>query len=1029
MSEQNEAKHLWELALARRDFMKWAGALGLASGGALGYLFSNPELANAATRIATANSSFTPLRPPATPLIVRGPYVNTWLPADNAAGTWPTFWQGTIKAITGIARIDNTPYIFLGAPGGIGTVGTMNQTNLQVTATQSIYTFQAGGITLTLTFLSPVEATDLRRQSIPLSSIFAQAQSNDGNTHTVSLYFDISAEWSHSDTSQLVNWSRNQVAHNGGSLTSMTFSLVSPTILSENSDYATWGNPVWATATVNGLTTQIGQDIVVRANAAHNGALDNSIDGNAPRAINNNWPVLGFNFALGGVGSQATTPIQLVLGHVRTPAVSYLGQQLQSLWQTYWSSSDQMLAFFYDDAQGALQRANNLDNQIYNDANNIGGSNYAAICVLATRQALGAMELVNSPSNTPWLVLKEVSTGGAFSTVDVVYPAFPILLYLNPDLLVPFLDPILTYCESGHWPQTFCVHDLGGYPNAGGHNDGGGENMPVEESANMLIMAAAYTRFGNQGQVGGFAQQHYRILHQWADYLNAPNGGNPSRPNALDPLYQNQTDDFTGLIAHSTNLALKGIIGIGAMSLIAQAAGNTADASFYQGVAVNLISQWTHLGQDASQPHLDIAYSESDTAANTGQGTYSLKYNSYPDKVLGLNLIPRGVEQEEVAWYKTKENAFGVPLDSRNTWIKTDWAVWASAGIGDLNFQQYFFNAIYHYVNTTPDRHPFTDLFDTISGRQSSGGFIARPVIGGLFTLLNLNQSGSTQNYAYYKILNYNSGKVMAVNGQSTSDGAQVTQWDDNGTPDHLWYMVNAGNGQFKLFNQNSGLLLAVSGASQADSANVTQWDDNGTPDHLWSRVDAGNGYFHIINYNSGKLLAVQNASTADGAFVQQYHDNGTADHLWRFVGVPITGINYKIQNQNSGKLLAVNVASTADGAFVQQYHDNGTPDHLWQFIDNGNGYYRIMNYHSGKVVAVNGQSTTAGAQVTQWDDNGTPDHLWQLADAGNGYYKIFNFNSGLLLAVNGASTADSANVTQWNDNGTTDHLWKLIPF
>jgi hypothetical protein len=30
----------------------------------------------------------------------------------------------------------------------------------------------------------------------------------------------------------------------------------------------------------------------------------------------------------------------------------------------------------------------------------------------------------------------------------------------------------------------------------------------------------------------------------------------------------------------------------------------------------------------------------------------------------------------------------------------------------------------------------------------------------------------------------------MAVDQQSTADGAQVTQWDDNGSPDHLWRFV-----------------------------------------------------------------------------------------------------------------------------------------------------------------------------------------------------------------------------------------------
>src|SRR5581483_12380945 len=100
--------------------------------------------------------------------------------------------------------------------------------------------------------------------------------------------------------------------------------------------------------------------------------------------------------------------------------------------------------------------------------------------------------------------------------------------------------------------------------------------MPVEESANMLIMSAAYLARTGAAAAKSFASQHYPILKQWADYLVA---------NALDPGYQNQTDDFTGFIAHSSNLALKGILAIGAMAQIATAAGNPSDSSHYGGTA------------------------------------------------------------------------------------------------------------------------------------------------------------------------------------------------------------------------------------------------------------------------------------------------------------------------------------------------------------------------------------------------------------------------------------------------------------
>ncbi|MCW2873186.1 RICIN domain-containing protein [Actinacidiphila oryziradicis] len=132
----------------------------------------------------------------------------------------------------------------------------------------------------------------------------------------------------------------------------------------------------------------------------------------------------------------------------------------------------------------------------------------------------------------------------------------------------------------------------------------------------------------------------------------------------------------------------------------------------------------------------------------------------------------------------------------------------------------------------------------------------------------------------------------------------------------------------FQIANVNSGKLLAVDHASLADSANVQQYADTGTPDHLWKLVKAGSGWYKIVNVNSGLLLAVQGASTALSAQVQQYHDSGTSDHLWRLIDA--VGGQYKIVNQNSGLLLGVAGMSTSDSANVVQYSDNGTADHLW---------------------------------------------------------------------------------------------------
>ena len=682
-------------------------------------------LAGAPSGAPAVASTFTPVRPPATPLVVRSPYLSTWLPADNLPGTWPAFWTGHVTAMTGIVRVDGVAYTFMGAPGlaALALRGAV-QYSLDLTATRSRFGLKAGGVALTVTFLSPIEPGDLRRQSMPLSYVIIDASSDDGQPHRVSIYVDISGEWAHGNTGTPIVWSQEDVGGSGQSLVSLTNAPASPQPLTEAGDMAAWGTVVWSTAARPGLTWQIGADQIVRSAAATAGALANTVDQNQPRPINDNWPVFAFNLDLGTLTGPAG-PMVISIGHVRDPAVSYLGTPLPPLWKSYWPSWQAMAAFFHADCPAAQQRCGALDAKIRVAATRAAGAageQYAALCALALRQAYGGTELV-SRNGTPWAFLKEISSDGNVSTIDVTYPGSPVFLYADPAYLGLLLAPLLDYPENGGWPKQFAEHDLGShYPVAAGHNDGNEEDMPVEESANMLIMSAAYVaRAGSAA--GSFATAHYRILKQWADYLVA---------NALDPGFQNQTDDFTGFIAHSVNLALKGIIGIGAMSQIATAAGNAADASHYLGVARGYITQWAAMAQDnpasGSPAHLKLAYDQ--------PGTWSLKYNGYPDALLGLGLVPASVAAQEAAWYAAQENQFGVPLDIRHSYTKTDWELWTAAWLRGQPIRDFLISSVYNFADTTPSRVPFTDWYDTVNDRQV--GFQARPVIGGVFALLTL---------------------------------------------------------------------------------------------------------------------------------------------------------------------------------------------------------------------------------------------------------------------------------------------------
>ncbi|MGX1247638.1 hypothetical protein RKD48_000149 [Streptomyces ambofaciens] len=136
----------------------------------------------------------------------------------------------------------------------------------------------------------------------------------------------------------------------------------------------------------------------------------------------------------------------------------------------------------------------------------------------------------------------------------------------------------------------------------------------------------------------------------------------------------------------------------------------------------------------------------------------------------------------------------------------------------------------------------------------------------------------------FRRILNKHSDKVLAVDGMSTANSAHVVQFDNSGTGDHAWQLIDKGEGWFLVRNGHSGKVLGVDNMSTANSAHVVQYEDNGTADHLWALEDRGEGWFLVRNRHSGKVLGVDNMSTANSAHVVQYEDNGTADHLWRFV-------------------------------------------------------------------------------------------------------------------------------------------------
>jgi hypothetical protein len=711
----------------RRRFLEVSGTAVAAVGGGLATArtaAARATTAGAGSAVARSHLKTTPIRPPAAPLIVRSPYLSTWQRSTVSPGTWQTFWNGDTTAMAGIVRIDGTSFVFAGDPSIGDTGAALEQTHLRLTATRSVFRLQSRGVQITLEYLSPIESGDLKRQSIPMAWVLVTARSIDGASHEVSLYLDVTGEWLSGDPSQQFTWAPVSVPYRGGALQAWTMQLAEQQILTEIDNRAQWGTIILATPQIPGLSYQSGPSGTVRMQFVDQGVLLDTDDTSYTSIGGDGYPSFAFALDLGQVGSHPKTR-QFSLGQVRTPLVSYLGTPLQPLWTEYFSDWQRMLAFFHADIAGARRRANTLDAKVSTDARKASGAKYEALCVLSLRQAYGATELAVGPDNTPWAFLKEISSDGDTSTVDVIFPASPVWIYLDPQYLSLLLRPIFGYPASGRWTARFAPHDLGPYPMASGYPHHGGENMPVEESGNMIIMAAAYMRAAPGTTALVYLQANYRSLKRWADYLVAT---------LPDPGLQNQTDDFAGKIAHSVNLALKGIVAVAAMGQIAHGCGEQADAIHFRNKSRQFIAYWLKHAQAPGHRHLGLTYRRRGRR-NRAWGTI---YNAYPDALLGTGLVPHSVAAEQAAFYRTKTNRFGLPLQAPHRYGKTDWEMWLAAWLHRHPIGQELIEREYRYANTTRSRVPFCDLYSTISGDQVYG-FQARPVQGGIFALLALH--------------------------------------------------------------------------------------------------------------------------------------------------------------------------------------------------------------------------------------------------------------------------------------------------
>ncbi|WP_081913610.1 pectinesterase family protein [Glycomyces sp. NRRL B-16210] len=181
-------------------------------------------------------------------------------------------------------------------------------------------------------------------------------------------------------------------------------------------------------------------------------------------------------------------------------------------------------------------------------------------------------------------------------------------------------------------------------------------------------------------------------------------------------------------------------------------------------------------------------------------------------------------------------------------------------------------------------------MTSSTSGRPRLGrrlaatlSLILGAVLAGTVSLIATTSANAVETGVWFNIESRHSGLVLGIRAASTASGAELVQWDRNGSYDQQFRFVDAGGGYYKIEARHSGMVLDVEGASGADGAKVQQWGDGGSANQQWQITESG-GYATFVNRASGKALDVWEWSTAKGGRISQYTPTGGANQQWRLV-------------------------------------------------------------------------------------------------------------------------------------------------
>ena len=635
---------------------------------------------------------------PAVPLITHDPYFSIWDCGITPQADETRHWTGAPKYLRGGITIDGTMMRWLSRSGR----RPMALKAVNVTPLTTEYVYEEMGVRLTARFTSPLLLDDLDVLSTPISYVQFKVEFTDGKKHDV----------------KITLMAMENLVYAGEN----TPRLRQDFFEADGMKYAFMGQ--MQQAPLSGSGDHLTQDWGYLFFATDDGDLDDMPES---------------SYVMQRYTKQANAPFEttLLVGYDDTASINYFGRLLPAYYARDGKTIMDALREFHDRQEEILGKCAKFDKKLLADARKLGGREYARIVTAAYRQSIAAHKLVADENGELLFISKENDSNGCAATVDVSYPSVPLYLLYCPELVRAMCRPIMKFAKMPIWHYDFAPHDVGRYPTLLGqvyastrrkkqHSEGYTvapmylfpatvdgylfeRQMPVEESANMLLMLAAAGKADGDYTV---AADDLDTLRTWCGYL---------LQYGEDPGEQLCTDDFAGHLARNVNLSAKAVMGIAAFSDILEALGEKQEAAEYMEKARAMGKSWLKRAV-ARDGHSYLTFDKAG---------WSQKYNLVWDKLFAWDILPASFYQKELASYLPRINEYGLPLDSRAPYTKSDWSMWVAAMADNKETFTAMVKPMSKFLAETPSRVPFSDFYDTTTGCYER--FIARSVQGGVF--------------------------------------------------------------------------------------------------------------------------------------------------------------------------------------------------------------------------------------------------------------------------------------------------------